>query len=83
MLVGTFAGPALDSFTSGTMISCAGIWGATLEERKVFSRTYLESTVLGIMLNFTPKKTRPWASTLVAVILNIFSDLSITIIMAE
>jgi hypothetical protein len=43
----------------------------------------LESTVLGITLNFTPKKTRPWASTLVAVILNIFSDLSITIIMAE
>ena len=36
MLVGTFAGPALDSFTSGTMISCAGIWGATLEERKGF-----------------------------------------------
>jgi hypothetical protein len=83
MLVGIFAGLASDSFTSGTMISCARIWGATLEERKGFSRTYLESMVLGITLNFTPKKTRPWVSTPVAVILSIFSDLTITIILVE
>lgn len=69
MLVGTFAGPASDSFTSGTMINYAEIWGATLEGRKDFSRIYLESMALVIMLNFIPKKTSTladhWASTLV------------------
>lgn len=62
MLVGTFAGPVLDSFTSGTMISCARIWDVIQEERRAFLRNYSGSMALVIMLIFTPRKTRRLAA---------------------
>ncbi|WVZ84004.1 hypothetical protein U9M48_031088, partial [Paspalum notatum var. saurae] len=59
-----YAGPASESFTSGTMISCARTWDAIQEERKAFSGNYLEFIPLLIMLIFIPKKTRPLAASI-------------------
>ena len=56
--VGTYAGPASESFTSGTMTSCAWIWGVIREGRKAFLKNCSESMALAIMLTFTRPQGR-------------------------
>lgn len=70
ILVLTFADPALDSFTSGTMISYAGTWGATWGGRMDFGLIYSTFMALVIILIFTPRKSSTLGSESCGIILS-------------